>query len=98
MSRNDVAALTVRLGDHDIRSTGETKTFESKVARVVRHRGFSSDTLHNDVALLTLENPVPSSYSATIRPVCLPQGNDRYEGRMATVTGWGSLYVRLVLL
>lgn len=45
------------------------------------------------MALLTLENPVPASYNATIRPVCLPDGNDQYVGRMATVVGWGSLYV-----
>ncbi len=47
---------------------------------------------HNDVAIVTLDNPVPSSYAKTIRPVCLPQSNERYDGRMATVVGWGSLH------
>lgn len=47
---------------------------------------------HNDVALLTLDNPVPDKFKKTIRPVCLPQGNERYEGRMGTVVGWGSIH------
>lgn len=54
MSRDDVAALTVRLGDYQIRTVGETKTYESKVARVVRHKGFSSNTLVRELATLAL--------------------------------------------
>ena len=45
MTRNDVARLTVRLGEHNIKQSGETEIFETKVARVVRHKGFSSETL-----------------------------------------------------
>ena len=46
MSRYDVANLKVRLGDHAIKQQGETQLFESKAARVVRHKGFSQQTLH----------------------------------------------------
>ena len=42
--------------------------------------------------MVTLANPVPSSYSKTIRPVCLASGSDQYTGRKGTVVGWGSLY------
>ena len=45
MSRYDVANLKVRLGDHEIRTVGETEVFESKAARVVRHKEFSQQTL-----------------------------------------------------
>ncbi len=45
MNRNDVARLTIRLGEHNIRSHGETEIFEARAARVVRHKGFSSETL-----------------------------------------------------
>ena len=44
MTAGDVQRLTVRLGEHNIRSPGED-IFESAVSRVVRHKGFSSDTL-----------------------------------------------------
>merc|ERR1712106_23433 len=51
MSRYDVANLKVRLGDHEIKTVGETTIFESKAARVVRHKEFSQQTL---VQILTL--------------------------------------------
>lgn len=92
MSPQQVASLTIVLGDHAIREHGETQTFESKASRVVRHKEFSQQTLHKDVAMVTLANPVPSSYSKTIRPVCLASGSDQYTGRKGTVVGWGSLY------
>merc|ERR1712088_39945 len=44
MSRYDVANLKVRLGEHAIKQTGETQLFESKAARVVRHKEFSQQT------------------------------------------------------
>lgn len=45
MSSWDVARLTVRLGDHNIRTSTETRHIEKKVKRVVRHRGFDPRTL-----------------------------------------------------
>ena len=45
MSRYDVANLKVRLGDYEIKTVGETDIFESKAARVVRHKEFSQQTL-----------------------------------------------------
>jgi len=91
MSRYDVANLKVRLGDHQIKTKGETEIFESKASRVVRHKGFSQQTLHEDVAIITLETPVPLGLD-NVRPVCLPpQGGVSYAGETATVVGWGSL-------
>jgi len=89
MSRQDVANLKVRLGDHEIKTVGETEIFESRAARVVRHKEFSQQTLHKDVAIITLENPAP--FRKNIGPVCLPSGHQKYAGQTATVVGWGSL-------
>ncbi|XP_065204934.1 proclotting enzyme-like [Planococcus citri] len=85
----DVARLRVNLGDYNIKSKGDVQHVERKVRKVVRHRGFDPRTLYNDIALLTLDSPVP--FSRNIRPICLPQGRTQYHGRMATVIGWGSL-------
>ncbi|CAH2050325.1 unnamed protein product, partial [Iphiclides podalirius] len=89
MTSWDVARLTARLGDHNIRTNTETQHVERKIKRVVRHRGFNMQTLYNDVALLTLDQPV--TFSKSIRPICLPSGNRAYAGQVATVIGWGSL-------
>ncbi|CAG9117743.1 unnamed protein product [Plutella xylostella] len=89
MTSWDVARLTARLGDHNIRSNAETQHLERKIKRVVRHRGFDMRTLYNDISILTLDQPV--KFSKTIRPICLPAGSRAYSGLVATVIGWGSL-------
>lgn len=45
MSSWDVARLTVRLGDHNIRTNTEIRHVEKRVKRIVRHRGFDPRTL-----------------------------------------------------
>lgn len=89
MTSWDVAGLTVRLGDHNIKSDTEVKHVERRIKRVVRHRGFDSRTLYNDVAVLTMDRPVPFSHA--VRPICLPGSSKQYSGSTATVIGWGSL-------
>jgi len=89
LSKSDVQHLRVRLGDHNIKSNGEAKHVEKRVKRVIRHIGFSSSTLHNDVAILTLEDSV--EYSSTIQPICLAAGNNLFINNKVTVAGWGTL-------
>lgn len=90
MTSWDVARLTVRLGDHNIKSDTEVKHVERRIKRVVRHKGFDSRTLYNDVAVLTMDSPV--SFSHSVRPICLPSSSSKlYSGNTATVIGWGSL-------
>ncbi|KAG7203100.1 hypothetical protein KM043_010222 [Ampulex compressa] len=89
MNSWDVARLTVRLGDYNIKTNHEIRHIERRVKRVVRHRGFNSRTLYNDVAILTLNEPV--EFTEQIRPICLPGGSQLYSGKTATVIGWGSL-------
>ncbi|XP_057657586.1 proclotting enzyme [Diorhabda carinulata] len=89
MSSWDVARLTVRLGDHNIKSNSETRHIEKRVKRVVRHRGFDARTLYNDIAILTLDSPV--EFTQQIRSVCLPTSTIDPTGKTGTVIGWGSL-------
>ncbi|KAL7039517.1 hypothetical protein ACKWTF_000008 [Chironomus riparius] len=86
----DVTRLTVRLGDYNIRIPTEVKHIERKVKRIVRHKGFDSRTLYNDIAIITLDKKVP--FSRGIRPICLPSADSvSYHGKIGTVVGWGSL-------
>lgn len=90
MTSWDVARLTVRLGEHNIKTSNEVRHLERRVKRVVRHRGFDMSTLYNDIAVLTMDLPV--TFSQTVRPICLPSSSSRlYNGQTATVIGWGSL-------
>lgn len=90
MTSWDVARLTVRLGDHNIKSDTEVQHVERKIKRVVRHRNFDARTLYSDVAVLTMDSPI--TYTKNIRPICMPASVSRlYNGQMGTVIGWGSL-------
>ncbi|XP_030761082.1 proclotting enzyme-like [Sitophilus oryzae] len=90
MTSWDVAKLTVRLGDHNIKTNSEVNHIEKRVKRVVRHRGFDSRTLYNDISILTLDSPV--QFSNVIRPICLPSAGGRdLAGSTGTVIGWGSI-------
>lgn len=89
MNSWDVARLTVRLGDYNIKTNNEVVHIEKRVRRVVRHKGFDVRTLYNDVAVLTLSEPV--QFTERVRPICLPAGSQLYHGKVATVIGWGSL-------
>jgi len=89
MKRHDVANLRIRLGAHYV-ERNESGTHESKAARVVRHMEFSQQTLHWDVAIITMETPAPTG-NPKIRPVCLPSGSQTYAEKTATVTGWEDL-------
>jgi len=89
LSKRDVQHLRVRLGDHNIKSSYEAKHIEKRVKRVIRHINFSSSTLHNDVAILTLEEDV--EFGPTIQPICLAAGSNKFEKSRVTVAGWGTL-------
>ncbi|KAM7352559.1 CLIP and Tryp_SPc domain-containing lethal (2) k05911 [Cochliomyia hominivorax] len=93
MTSWDVAALTAHLGDYNIRTDFEVKHVSRRIKRLVRHKGFDFSTLHNDIAILTLSEPV--HYTNEIMPICLPtstaQQSRSYSGHIATVAGWGSL-------
>lgn len=93
MSQYDVQNLRVRLGDHNIKTSREANHVERRVRRVIRHKKFSSSTLHYDVAILTLdtEDEGVIKFGPTIQPICLAQGNDQYEDKRVTVSGWGTL-------
>merc|ERR1712045_776387 len=90
MSKYDVQNLRVRLGDHNIKDgVNDGSTVEKRVQRVIRHKGFSSSTLWNDVAILTMEDDV--QFNNNIQPICLARGSNSYVDRKVTVAGWGTL-------
>jgi len=90
MSKYDVQNLRVRLGDHNIKSKHEANHIEKRVKRVIRHKGFSSTTLWNDVAILTLDEDVRMDNN--IQNICLASDTGvSYKDHTVTVAGWGTL-------
>lgn len=77
-------------GEFDISGEVESKRSVSKnVRRVIVHRQYDAATFENDIALLELESPI--QFDSHIVPICMPEDDEDFTGRMATVTGWGRL-------
>ena len=107
MSRSDVAALTVRLGEYNIKQSGETQIFESKAKRVVRHKEFTQQTLVTMGIIVVvfikyvcfvqhkdvaiITLETEVPQMDNVRAVCIDGGSDLHSGKTGTVVGWGSI-------
>lgn len=81
--------LIVRLGEYDFSKVNETKYMDVGVAAIKVYPRFSEQNYENDLSLVQLAEKV--TYNAFVRPVCLPQPGEFYEGETGIVTGWGTL-------
>uniref|UniRef100_A0A7N8WTR5 Peptidase S1 domain-containing protein n=1 Tax=Mastacembelus armatus TaxID=205130 RepID=A0A7N8WTR5_9TELE len=62
-----------------------------RVAKIVLHPKYDSNTADNDIALLRLSSPV--QFTDYIRPVCLAASGSVFNnGTVSWVTGWGTSY------
>ncbi|CAG0890607.1 unnamed protein product, partial [Cyprideis torosa] len=82
--------LRVRLGEYDFASTADDASpRDFGVSRITMHQDYDTKTYHNDIAILTLDQP--TDFNCDIWPVCLPAPDFEIVGRKAIVTGWGTV-------
>ncbi|XP_050358790.1 serine protease filzig [Nymphalis io] len=85
-----LASLIAVFGENDLSKDAEPRRPIAKnVRRVIVHRQYDAATFENDLALLELDSPV--QFDAHIVPICMPQDDTDFTGRVGTVTGWGRL-------
>jgi len=78
--------IQVLVGLHSIHQTDFDR---HDVSNKEIHRNWRNPTVNYDFAILTIH---PSVRGSSFMPVCLPSDtNTNYEGRLATVTGWGQV-------
>lgn len=85
------------LGDYILHS--EIESLPHEVFTVVDVRlhpnfRFTPQADRYDVAVLVLDRPV--QYRDNIKPICLPQKDAGFLGRMAYVAGWGALQAGMI--
>ncbi|XP_034235760.1 phenoloxidase-activating factor 2-like [Thrips palmi] len=80
--------LTVRAGEWDFKSEIEPYNHQDRgVKKITIHPKFDKSELFYNVALLMLNEPMPSNRH--IASACLPQATDNFENKHCIVTGWG---------
>ncbi|XP_067652786.1 trypsin-1-like [Haliotis asinina] len=63
-----------------------------KARDIAVHPSYNSSNYDNDVAVVTLREPLPLSINTNLRSICLPGAATIYtSGRQCIVTGWGSI-------
>uniref|UniRef100_A0A8C5WDU5 Peptidase S1 domain-containing protein n=1 Tax=Leptobrachium leishanense TaxID=445787 RepID=A0A8C5WDU5_9ANUR len=80
-------SIQVRLGEHNIAVSEGTEQFISS-SRVIRHSGYNSWTLDNDIMLIKLASAV--SLNAYVNVVALPS-SCAAAGTSCLIAGWGNL-------
>lgn len=81
----------MRLGEHNWENQDEPQAHvDFAIRKKIVHESFESyEHLYgrNDIALLELAEPVV--FRDHVAPICLPKADADFEGRVATVSGWG---------
>ncbi|XP_053547750.1 trypsin-like [Bombina bombina] len=78
--------VEVRLGEHDIFVSEGTEQFINS-AKVIRHSGYNSRTLDNDIMLIKLASP--ATLNSYVNTVALPSGCAA-AGTSCLISGWGN--------
>jgi len=91
-SQHNPTSIRVTLGDYILHSEIESlphEVFTVSEVRLHPNFRFTPQADRYDVAVLVLDRPV--HYKDNIKPICLPQKDSGFLGRMAYVAGWGAL-------
>ena len=94
--------VSVRLGEHEIGNEDDgANPIDMTIKSVKIHEGYNQRNYDNDIAILTLEEPV--GFTKAISPICLPSpgvaksetvSQGRFVGKRPFVAGWGSTKFR----
>lgn len=82
--------IFVRLGEYSFKTNNETRSRDFRVIEIRQHIDFDSNTYENDIAVLKLHQA--ALFNSYIWPVCMPPGDEKWEGYMGIVTGWGTQF------
>ncbi|MCF7977526.1 MAG: trypsin-like serine protease [Chromatiaceae bacterium] len=84
----NVSEMRVRAGSLSFRSGGQTR----EIFQVIRHPQYNPFTFENDIALLSVSQPIVGEYIGTISPLLPSQEPDLApNGGDSIVIGWGTL-------
>lgn len=89
--------LRVRLGEWDTQNNDEIYPHEDfTVIGATLHPYYRTRSLWNDIAVLELDKEV--NFRPNIETICLPRGDEYFDGQRCVTTGWGkNAYSKLAI-
>ena len=81
-----IEQLIVRIGEYDFADSVQDGQ-DYPVLNIKMHARYDKSTHENDIAIVTLRNPV--NFDGEIHPICLPPRGGDFSGQTAKVIGWG---------
>lgn len=82
------SSMKIRAGEWDSRTELEAYRHQDRdVEAIVQHPDYVPQSLHNDVALLILREPVKVGFH--IGTICLPDQDQNFDYKSCLVSGWG---------
>lgn len=85
---SSTADLIIRLGEWDLSSNEEICSQQDyQPIKIIKHPGYNTNTMENNIALIILDRIVPLATSPHINTACLSSGTPSF-GR-CWVAGWG---------
>ncbi|XP_050420347.1 phenoloxidase-activating factor 2-like [Adelges cooleyi] len=86
--QKDPSTIVVRAGEWDLQTEKEIFMHQDRRAsRIVTHNEYYAGGLHNDVALIFIEDPFV--LQETVKTICLPQQNQQFDLALCFSSGWG---------
>lgn len=86
--KKDPNNLKIRAGEWDIRTIEKMVPHQERdIQEIIIHEQYNNKTLHNNVALLFLTEPV--KLAENVNTVCLPPPNYNFDGNRCFASGWG---------
>ncbi|KAF6199699.1 hypothetical protein GE061_005997 [Apolygus lucorum] len=88
VAKENPQSLKARAGEWDTQTAQELYPHVDRyVSKIIVHEKYYSGALHNDIALLVIDEPFP--FADNIDIVCLPRQNDVILDNSCWASGWG---------
>ncbi|XP_033346598.1 chymotrypsin-1-like [Bombus vosnesenskii] len=81
---NNLKSITVHAGTNQLNTNGQSYGVEKAVA----HKGFNSNTLLNDIAIIRVNQNI--AFNNLVKSIKLASGSNTYEGSNCILSGWGT--------
>lgn len=80
--------MIARAGEWDLKTEKENFPHQDqRVSQTIIHKDFYKGGLHNDIALIMLEQPF--TLQDNIQIICLPEQNEMFTDSLCYASGWG---------